>query len=90
MARWLEHALSVVIDTVTSLFFNHEGLICVKWCSEIFPPPLSQRNSRSGIKGLSASVTTVDTEVSASDIAGCVTAEKNDGTHEVNLVTRGQ
>jgi hypothetical protein len=34
---------------------------------------------------LSASVTTIDTQVSSSDIVGGVTAEEDDGTHQIDL-----
>lgn len=41
--------------------------------------------SKEGARSLSASVTTVDAKVSSGDIVGGVTAEENDGTHEINL-----
>jgi hypothetical protein len=35
---------------------------------------------------LSASVTTIDTQVGASDIAGGVTAEEDNGAHQIDLL----
>jgi hypothetical protein len=34
---------------------------------------------------LSASVTTIDTQVGSSDIVGGVTAEEDDGAHQIDL-----
>ena len=41
--------------------------------------------SKERVKGLSASVTTVDAEISSGDIVGGVAAEEDDGTHEIDL-----
>ena len=75
-------SLALLVQSLVILAKDGSPSVVVEWSCERSTP----RNFSFQERQLSASVTTVDAEVGASNVVGGVTAKEDDRTHEIDLL----